>query len=128
LTGFRLKRNSDQSEQGGYDLKVDLTELKSKQEKLLALQFDEFAFEIKNTKEGFVPAYWKQTLEQAQKYNRVPVLFYKIPLKGWRVVMHLADMPVNLDGFIFDEEDILHMVPSTFFKIVGLYNPKPKEK
>lgn len=126
LTGFRLQRNTDQSEHGGYDLKVDLTGLK-KEQKQLALIFDEFAWEIKNTKEGYTPAYMRQCQEQAIKYDRVGVLMYSIPLKGWRCAIHAKDIAPKLQSvYDFEEDEILHMLPQTFFKIFNLYNPVQK--
>lgn len=126
LTSFRLQRNTDQNEHGGYDLKVDLTGLK-KDQKQLALVFDEFAWEIKNTKEGYVPAHMRQCQEQALKYGRTGVLFYKIPLKGWRVAIHIKDIADKLQiVYDYEEDEILHVLPQTFFKIFKLYNPIQK--
>ena len=55
-TGIRLKRNQNQTEDGGYDLVVDLLQCKTVEQKQIALRLDAYAFEVKNTKEGFVPA------------------------------------------------------------------------
>lgn len=131
ITGFRLTRNTEQSEKGGYDLKVDLTALKTKEEKQLALRFDEFAFEIKNTADGYQPVYMKQCQEQATKYNRTGVLFYKVPLKGFRVAIHARDLIRIMDpddDQEYGEDEVLHMLPETFFKFYSLYNPVVKEK
>ena len=117
LTGFRLARNTEQSEKGGYDLKVDLTGLKTTHEKLLALKFDAFAFEIKNTAREFQHAYWVQTVEQAVRYARHPVLMYKIPLKGWRVATCLYVLRGEESGRL---EDIVHTTPEVFLRAVGL--------
>lgn len=126
MTGFRLVRNTEQSEKGGYDLKVDLTLLKTQEEKRLALRFDEFAFEIKNTADGYQPAYMKQCQDQAAKYSRTGVLLYKIPLKGFRVAMHARDLIRIMDpddDKDYGEAEVLHMLPITFFKLYDLYNP-----
>lgn len=130
LTGFRLVRNTEQSEKGGYDLKVDLTILKTKEEKQLALRFDEFSFEIKNTADGYQPAHMKQCQEQATKYNRTGVLMYKVPLKGFRVAMLARDLVQVFDpdhNQEWEDDEVLHMLPSTFFKFYSLYNPVVKE-
>lgn len=131
MTGFRLVRNTEQSEKGGYDLKVDLSLLKTQEEKQLALCFDSFAFEIKNTADGYQPTYMKQCLEQAVKYNRTGVLIYNVPLKGLRVAIHASDfskIALPEDEYEYEVDEILHMLPQTFLKLVGLYNPVKKEQ
>lgn len=123
LTGIRLKRNTSQTESGGYDLIVDLMECETQEEKLKAVELDRYAFEIKNTSDGFTPAYWKQAVEQGIKYKRHPVLMWKKPLKGWYITCY-ASTVIEGKQYGFELTDIITTTPETFFKMVKLFKGK----
>lgn len=124
-TGVRLQRNQNQHDKGGYDLIVDPAFCTTPQMRARAAVLDEYAFEVKNTKEGFVPAHWKQAAEQGTRYGRTPVLAYKVPLKGWRVAVRARDLlsMTNASGgalmALSTEDHLLHMEPLTLFKAMG---------
>jgi len=130
-TGVTLRRRgSEQSENGGYDLQVDL-ETCPPDLLHIAKILDTLAIEVKNTADGYQPAYMKQCQDQAAKYSRTGVLLYKIPLKGFRVAMHARDLIRIMDpddDKDYGEAEVLHMLPETFFKFYDLYNPVVKEK
>lgn len=59
-----------------------------------------FAWEVKNqASQSPARQWWAQTLSQAQAVSRVPVLAYKVPYRGWRFRVALADLglPVPRD-------------------------------
>lgn len=56
---------------------------------------DGWSIEIKSHATLSVPAWWRQAVEQAGD-NHLPVLFYKIPRKGWRALWPLSSV-VNHD-------------------------------
>lgn len=51
-----------------------------------------WCIESKNCAELRVSEWWRQAVEQAQKSERfvLPVLFYKIPRKGWRAMWPMS--------------------------------------
>lgn len=117
-TGIRLKRNQNQSSDGGYDLIVDLSLLTSKEDKVRALTIDEWSIEVKNTEKGYQPAYWVQTLDQAERYERKPVLFYKVARKGWNCVVKLSDI---VNNSMLNNDELAFISPASFFKLIGIY-------
>jgi Holliday junction resolvase len=64
-----------------------------------------YAIEIKNCKQLTLPQWWRQTLKQAQDLNRKPLLAYKIPRKGWKVVIPFADLPLYDDVLWKDDPE-----------------------
>jgi hypothetical protein len=119
-TGVRLSRNPDQSESGGYDLKVDLSLCKTAGAKVKALAFDEWAIEIKDHKDLSVGAWWEQTVDQAIKYGRKPVLIYHVPrTANWLVVLRAADATVTGR---FTGIDLVTMPLVVWLKAIGQYN------
>jgi hypothetical protein len=70
--GRRIHRNwQAQSAEGGHDISG----------------LDFCSIESKHVKQWALPAWWAQTTGQARDAGRVPVLFYKMPLQGWYVVV-----------------------------------------
>jgi Holliday junction resolvase len=70
--GTRVTRNwKVQSGEGGHDLEG----------------LDSFAVESKACAELSLGAWWKQTVQQAERSKRIPVLFYKQPRLNWKVVV-----------------------------------------
>lgn len=120
LTGVYLKRNSNQSDSGGYDLVVDEKASKTEGLEHRAAVLGRFAIEVKNTAQGFAPVYWRQTVEQASAYSREPLLLYNIPLKGFRAVIHVSSLPVPSREW--EEGDIVHLELPTLFKLLGIHH------
>lgn len=59
-----------------------------------------FSVEVKNQAALSVGAWWRQTVTQAAITKEIPVLFYKVPRKGFRAVVSLSrlfDAPVSDD-------------------------------
>jgi len=59
--------------------------------------------EVKNCATLTIPAWWRQAVEQAGT-DTLPVLFYKIPRKGWRALWPMSSM-VNHDEEYWDHLD-----------------------
>jgi len=59
-----------------------------------------WAIEIKNCATITLPAWWRQAVAQAGT-DSFPVLFYKIPRKGWRALWPISSM-VNHDEQLWD--------------------------
>lgn len=72
-----LKRNKDQDAVGGDDIRG----------------LPGYSVECKNVadRQWSLRAFWAQTCRQAGP-GEVPVLFRKLPLRGWRVYISLADL------------------------------------
>ena len=75
ILGGEYKRNLMQTQEGGYDV----------------LGLDGFAIEVKYQEKLQIEKWWKQTVEQAEKPNRlqgeIPVLFFRRSREKWRVVV-----------------------------------------
>lgn len=68
-----VKRNYDQSAEGGCDLR--------------SVPF--YAVEVKRvSKRLCLPAWWRQTVEQAEDIKREPCLMYRRNYDEWRVLVH----------------------------------------
>lgn len=76
----RLRRNTLQSDSGGYDI--------------VGPGMDYFAVEVKFQEQLSVETWWKQTQEQT-KHGQVPVLFYRKSRLPWRV---RTELPVQYPG------------------------------
>lgn len=50
-------------------------------------QLPGYAIEIKNQKSLTVNQWWKQTIKQAKGSSTTPLLGYKVPYKGWLVIV-----------------------------------------
>jgi hypothetical protein len=79
LPDRKIKRNTLQSDSGGYDL----------------LGVPWLAAEVKFQENWNFKAYWDQTTRQARP-DQVPVLFYRKTRVKWRVRM-VAHLPLGLD-------------------------------
>ncbi|MBF0188611.1 MAG: hypothetical protein HQL50_11875 [Magnetococcales bacterium] len=77
--GVEISRNLKQSRDGGHDL----------------TGLDGVAIEVKRQTRLKLPAWWRQTLEQAEQTGRVPVLAYRQDRQPWRFVVALRDL---MDG------------------------------
>jgi hypothetical protein len=70
----RIERNLQQSRGGGHDIHGLLN----------------FAIECKSNQSASARACWDQTVTQAAKAGRHPVLFRKMPFKDWEVYLPLS--------------------------------------
>lgn len=69
-----FQRNQNQSAVGGSDLSNNLN----------------LEIEVKNQAQYSVGSWWKQCVESAARHDGgIPILMYKIPRKGWGVIMEL---------------------------------------
>lgn len=75
-----FRRNQDQSERGGHDI----------------IGLPGYAPECKAVADFHLPGYWRQTVTQATTVKLIPVLFRKVPLKGWEVYLHLKHVVPGL--------------------------------
>lgn len=71
--GIELKRNLEQSRNGGYDLEG----------------LPDFAIEVKRHEKLEVNKWWEQTVSQAERSNRIPVLAYRQNRKPWIIATTL---------------------------------------
>jgi len=69
-----LTRNLSQTREGGAD----------------CIELPGYSIEIKNCATVTLPQWWKQATRQAQLSQSIPVLAYKVPRKGWIVVVPAA--------------------------------------
>lgn len=111
LLGVECQRNLDQWRSGGFDLEG----LKG------------WAIEVKRAKKMTLPAWWKQTVEQASLADLKPVLWYRIDRQAWRVVL-----PINLLSWgIVEGQDLsmtVEMSPECFAMLIREKYPKSLEK
>jgi hypothetical protein len=49
-----------------------------------------WSIEIKNQARPNIPAWWRQTIEQAAQSESLPVLIYKEPRKGWKAMWPMS--------------------------------------
>lgn len=68
-----VQRNQNQSWQGGPDLHG----------------LEGFAIEVKYQEQDWNNAWWKQTVEQGEKFKGVPILFYRRNGAKWKVMMRV---------------------------------------
>jgi len=80
----KIRRNQDQSERGGHDL----------------FGLPGFAPECKNVNDVrfFIVPFWKQTVDQAEREDCIPVLFRKRDFRGWTVYIHLKHLSPAVFG------------------------------
>jgi len=69
-----LTRNLSQTREGGAD----------------CIELPGYSIEIKNCATVTLNQWWKQAIRQALNTNSIPVLAYKVPRKGWIVVVPAA--------------------------------------
>jgi hypothetical protein len=76
-----FKRNQDQNAFGGHDIDG----------------LPGYSVECKAVAEFSLPPFWRQTCEQAEKADMsTPVLFRKVPLRGWQVYLPLSHIRPDL--------------------------------
>lgn len=72
-----LKRNLEQYRGGGADITCTVE------------KYDLFAFEIKRCEKLMLEKFWKQTLKQAKKSKRRPVLIFRRNREAWSVMIFI---------------------------------------
>lgn len=102
-----LKRNQDQNAFGGHDL----------------IGLPGFAPECKAVEQFLINGFWKQTVDQAAKTGELPVLFRKVPLKGWEVYLHLSHLnPVRFgNADVADPEFVARLTYPAFVAFARLH-------
>lgn len=88
--GFVVRRNVDQARAGGAD----------------GIEIPGWAVEVKRRESLSVPAWWRQTVRQAQASGRKPMLFYRRNGEKWQAV--IEDDHTGL-GALVDPKD--HSLP-----------------
>lgn len=81
--GLKLVRNKQQTARGGRDIAEDVDRMQGP---------IPFSIEVKRQEAECLPAWWKQTVDQAEAVNRVPVLFYRASRQPWRVAVDPHDI------------------------------------
>lgn len=59
----------------------------------------QYCVEIKNHATLAVNTWWKQTVKSARECNKIPVLMYKIPRAGWKVVICMNPSVFDINEF-----------------------------
>lgn len=77
----------------------------------------DWSIEVKNCATLSLPAWWRQTVEQAG--DMMPVLFYKIPRKGWRCMWPISCLLVYQEhAFWKDMTYAVDTTPETWATVV----------
>lgn len=100
----KLTRNLSQTRGGGEDCN----------------QLPGYAIEIKNQKTITVGEWWKQTIKQAKNSNTVPVLAYKVPRKGWLIVIPFSWLIDSGDVY----PEVIDTVQLSLYNFATLYRSK----
>lgn len=107
--GIKLVRNLEQSRSGGHDLIPDKDSL-----------LDAFAIEVKryaNVSTAQLKGFWRQTMIQAIRANKIPVLMYRQDRCDWLAVVPLHVINSDLSkSNCFDSVAILNL--SAFCAVV----------
>lgn len=83
-TGVSLERNLEQTRSGGYDL----------------VGIDGLAIEVKRQEKLCLPAWWRQTLSQAEKEKLIPILAYRKNRQPWSFIVGLEKVEMTQEIFI----------------------------
>lgn len=85
--GVALVRNLEQSRQGGHDLLV------VDDGRHLADRLNRFAFEVKryaSTSPALLRQWWSQTVQQAERADKLPALAFRADRQPWAVIVPLC--------------------------------------
>lgn len=83
--GFVVKRTLGQARDGGADIMLP-----------------PFAIQIKHAAKAQIKSWWQQTVTDAAKCKRVPVLAYKINRQGWRIRMRMKEVVGINEAWTYD--------------------------
>lgn len=90
--GVSLIRNLEQSRSGGHDLIIQ-SECK------VSGRLTRFAIEVKRyrqTTDGLISEWWHQTIEQAERADKTPLLAFRGDRQQWRIVIPLREVSNHL--------------------------------
>lgn len=93
--GVELRRNLEQSRQGGHDLTAPGNDPVSR-------ALDAYAFEVKRYRQispAMVVKFFEQAQEQADRAGKIPALAYREDRQEWRLVVPLR----TINGEVFGE-------------------------
>lgn len=88
--GVRVKRNLEQSRNGGHDLVV-VDPHASEVDRSL----DEFAIEVKRHSritDGMIDGFWSQAIQQAEDARKIPALIFRQDRMAWRVMIPMNEL------------------------------------
>lgn len=92
--GIRMVRNLEQSRRGGHDL-IPYTD----QDDSVSASLARFAFEVKRHSRAtphLLKGWWAQTCQQAEAQHLIPCLCYRQDRMGWRVVIPLSAVRLDI--------------------------------
>jgi len=92
-TGVKMLRNLDQTRSGGHDLDG----------------IDGLSIEVKRQEKLCLPAWWRQTLQQAAECDNIPVLAYRQNRQSWQFIVGLDKIELNKEKFIQWIQDYARM-------------------
>lgn len=90
----KCKRNLQQTREGGHDILGPI----------------KLAVEVKRVEKGNADVFWNQTVEQAKRVNKLPILFYRKNNSKWVVRLYVViplfkgDKPIK----VFADIDLYH--------------------
>lgn len=90
--GVSLIRNLEQSRSGGHDLIIQ-------GECSISARLNRFAIEVKRYRQatdGLISEWWQQTIEQAERANKTPLLAFRGDRQQWRIVIPLREVSNHL--------------------------------
>ncbi len=83
--GIPIKRTLGQARDGGADIMLGI-----------------FAVQIKHAARASIKSWWQQTVTDAHKANKIPVLAYKINRQGWRIRRRMSEVIGINEAWTFD--------------------------
>jgi len=85
--GVSVKRTLGQARDGGCDIELGV-----------------FAIQCKHAAKASIKSWWKQTVTDAHKCKKIPVLAYKINRQGWRIRMRMREVIGINEAWTFDHQ------------------------
>lgn len=85
--GVSVKRALDQTREGGADIVLGI-----------------FAIQVKHAAKAAIKSWWQQTVTDAHKAKKIPVLAYKINRQGWRIRMRMKEVVGLNADWTFDHQ------------------------
>lgn len=85
--GIPVKRTLGQARDGGADIMLG-----------------PFAIQVKHAARAQIKSWWQQTVTDAYKAKKIPVLAYKINRQGWRIRMRMREVAGLNEAWAFDAQ------------------------
>lgn len=85
--GVSIKRTLDQTREGGADIVLGI-----------------FAIQVKHAAKAQIKTWWQQTVTDAHKCKKIPVLAYKINRQNWRIRMRMKEVIGLSADWTFDHQ------------------------